>query len=280
VLTGRDAEADGIGPLPTLVDVPGRDGPLFDPERADNTVVLWDSGRFKETEAAFAQAHRVVSVELVNNRMVGNPMEPRVALGGWNAAAGRYVFHGPSQGAHRVRDNLARHALKVPPEMLRVVSPDVGGGFGVRGKLMPEKAMVLWAARRLGWPVKWLAGRTETFQSDPHGRNQVARAEWRWMRRPAAWASASVPSPEWGPICRIWGRACRPRAGNGHVARSMTRRPSTTRCAASSPTPCLPTASAAPGAPKPPIPWSASSTRPARFRHRSRQGAAPQLSPP
>jgi carbon-monoxide dehydrogenase large subunit len=238
VLMGRDAEADGIGPLPTLVDVPGRDGPLFDPKRAvlqaarvryvgdpvvlvvaetrqqaldaaelveveydplpavtntsaaaapgapviwegraDNTAVLWDSGRFEETEAAFAQAHRVVSVELVNNRMVGNPMEPRVALGEWDAAAGRYVFHGPSQGAHRVRDSLARYALKVPPEMLRVVSPDVGGGFGLRGKLMPENAMVLWAARRLGRPVKWLAGRTETFQSDPHGRDQVTRAE-------------------------------------------------------------------------------------------------------
>ncbi|WP_268893650.1 molybdopterin cofactor-binding domain-containing protein [Roseomonas harenae] len=76
-----------------------------------------------------------------------------------------------------MRDNLARHALKVPPEMLRVVSPDVGGGFGVRGKLMPENAMVLWAARRLGQSVKWLAGRTETFQSDPHGRDQVTRAE-------------------------------------------------------------------------------------------------------
>ncbi|WP_458097058.1 xanthine dehydrogenase family protein molybdopterin-binding subunit [Roseomonas sp. WA12] len=238
VLTGRDAEADGLGRLPTLFDVAGRDRPLFDPKREvlqttrvryvgdpvvlvvaetrqqatdaaelvevaydplpsvtdtaaaaragapviwedcpDNVAVLWDSGRQEETQAAFSRAERVVSVDLVNNRMVGNPMEPRVALGDWDPETERYIFHGPSQGAHRIRDNLAKHVFQVPPDRMRVVSPDVGGGFGVRGKLMPENAMVLWAARKLGRPVKWLAGRTETFQSDPHGRDQVTTAE-------------------------------------------------------------------------------------------------------
>jgi carbon-monoxide dehydrogenase large subunit len=238
VLTGQDAAADGLGRLPTLFDVPGKDRPLFDPTREilqtervryvgdpvalivaetrqqamdaaelveveydplpsitdtaaaarpgapviweacpDNTAVLWDSGRFEETEAAFSRAHRIVSIDLVNNRMVGNPMEPRIALGEWDPATERYLFHGPSQGAHRIRDNLAKHAFRVPLEKIRVVSPDVGGGFGVRGKLVPENAMVLWAARKLGRPVKWLAGRTETFQSDPHGRDQVTHAE-------------------------------------------------------------------------------------------------------
>ncbi|WP_426957026.1 xanthine dehydrogenase family protein molybdopterin-binding subunit [Muricoccus radiodurans] len=238
VLTGHDAKADGIGPLPVLVDVPAHGEPGFFPPREvlqtervrfvgdpvvlvvaetrqqaqdaaelveieydplpavtdtagaaapdaaviwegrpDNTCVVWDSGLEAETEAAFARADRVVSVELVNNRMVPNPMEPRVALGEWDAAAERYVFHGPSQGVHRVRDNLAKHALHVPNDKVHVISPDVGGGFGVRGKLTPENAMVLWAARRLGRPVKWLAGRTETFQSDPHGRDQVTRAK-------------------------------------------------------------------------------------------------------
>jgi len=145
--------------------------------RPDNLCVLWDSGRSAETDAAFAAAHRTVSISLVNNRMVANPMEPRIAIGEWDSSTGRYVFHGPSQGTHRVRDNLAKYVLKVPAAQLRVVSPDVGGGFGARGKLMPENALVLWAARRLGRPVKWLAGRTETFQSDPHGRDQVTRAE-------------------------------------------------------------------------------------------------------
>ncbi|MBI0535193.1 xanthine dehydrogenase family protein molybdopterin-binding subunit [Roseomonas sp. KE2513] len=167
-------------PLPAVTDTaaaaePG--APLVWPGRPDNTAVLWDSGRAEEVEDAFRAAHRTVSVSLVNNRMVANPMEPRVAIGEWDEAARRYLFHGPSQGTHRVRDNLAKHALKVPPAQLRVVSPDVGGGFGARGKLMPENALVLWAARRLSRPVKWLAGRTETFQSDPHGRDQVTRAE-------------------------------------------------------------------------------------------------------
>jgi carbon-monoxide dehydrogenase large subunit len=83
----------------------------------------------------------------------------------------------PSQGAVKVRDNLAKLVFNVPLEKIRVISPDVGGGFGLRGKLFPESAMVLWAARRLGRPVKWRAGRTETFLSDPHGRDHVTHAE-------------------------------------------------------------------------------------------------------
>ena len=167
-------------PLPAVTDTaaaaePG--APVIWEGRPDNLCVLWDSGRAAEVDAAFAGAHRTVSVSLVNNRMVANPMEPRIAIGEWQAESERYVLHGPSQGTHRVRDNLAKYALKVPPSRLRVVSPDVGGGFGARGKLMPENALVLWAARRFGRPVKWLAGRTETFQSDPHGRDQVTTAE-------------------------------------------------------------------------------------------------------
>ncbi|TPG59623.1 xanthine dehydrogenase family protein molybdopterin-binding subunit [Roseomonas nepalensis] len=167
-------------PLPAVTDTaaaaaPG--APVIWEGRADNLCVLWDSGRAAEVDAACAAARRTVSVSLVNNRMVANPMEPRVAIGEWDAESGRYLLHGPSQGTHRLRDNLAKLALKVPPAGLRVVSPDVGGGFGARGKLMPENALVLWAARRLGRPVKWLAGRTETFQSDPHGRDQVTTAE-------------------------------------------------------------------------------------------------------
>ncbi|MFC0384042.1 xanthine dehydrogenase family protein molybdopterin-binding subunit [Muricoccus vinaceus] len=167
-------------PLPAVTETaaalaPG--APVIWEGRPDNLCVLWDSGRGDEADAGFARAHRTVSVALVNNRMVANPMEPRVAIGEWDAGTGRYLFRGPSQGAHRVRDGLAKYALQVPAAELRVVSPDVGGGFGARGKLVPENAMVLWAARRLGRPVKWLAGRTETFQSDPHGRDQVTEAE-------------------------------------------------------------------------------------------------------
>jgi carbon-monoxide dehydrogenase large subunit len=156
-------------------DVPG--APLVWEERGSNLCVHWDSGREQEAEAALARAARTVSVELVNNRLVGNPMEPRVAIGEYDPAAGRYTLHSPTQGVIRVRDMMAKHILKVPNDKLRVVSPDVGGGFGLRGKVHPESGMVLWAARRVGRPVKWRSDRTETFLADPHGRDHVTRAE-------------------------------------------------------------------------------------------------------
>jgi carbon-monoxide dehydrogenase large subunit len=167
-------------PLPSVTDTAAadsEDAPLVWPERGSNLCVHWSSGREAETEAAFARAHRVVRVELVQNRLVGNPMEPRVAIGEWDAARGRHVLTSPTQGVIRVRDGLAQHVLKVPADRLRVISPEVGGGFGLRGKLFAESALVLWAAKRLGRPVKWRAGRTETFLCDPHGRDHVTQAE-------------------------------------------------------------------------------------------------------
>lgn len=236
VLTGHDAIADGLKPLPVQVEVPGKEKPLFAPtrhilqtervryvgdpvalvvaetreqamdaaeliqidyetlpsitetgaaldpdepviweEQGSNLCVHWDSGREAEADAAFTKAARIVSVDLVQNRIVGNPMEPRVALGEWDGE--RWTLVSPSQGAVKVRDNLANLVFNVPLEKIRVISPDVGGGFGLRGKLFPESAMVLWAARKLGRPVKWRAGRTETFLSDPHGRDHVTHAE-------------------------------------------------------------------------------------------------------
>jgi carbon-monoxide dehydrogenase large subunit len=153
------------------------DAPVIWPERGSNLCVTWSNGREAETDAAFAQAAKVAKVELVQNRLVGNPMEPRVAVGAWNAARDRYELHSPSQGVMKVRESLAKFIFKVPMDKLRVVSRDVGGGFGLRGKNFPESAMVLWAAKKLGRPVKWRADRTETFLSDPHGRDHVTRAE-------------------------------------------------------------------------------------------------------
>jgi aerobic carbon-monoxide dehydrogenase large subunit len=149
--------------------------PVIWEDQGSNLCVHWDSGRAAEADEAFSKAARIVSVDLVQNRVVGNPMEPRVALGDWDGE--RWTLVSPSQGAVKVRDNLAKLVFKVPLEKIRVISPDVGGGFGLRGKLFPESAMVLWAARKLGRPVKWRAGRTETFLSDPHGRDHVTHAE-------------------------------------------------------------------------------------------------------
>ena len=151
--------------------------PVIWAERGSNLCVHWSNGREAQAEAAFAQAAKTVQVELVNNRLVGNPMEPRVALGEYDAGADHYTLHSPTQGVVRVRESLAKFIFKLPKEHVRVISPDVGGGFGLRGKLFPESAMVLWAARRIGRPVKWRADRTETFLCDPHGRDHVTKAE-------------------------------------------------------------------------------------------------------
>ena len=166
--------------LPAITDTAralDADAPVIWEERGSNLCVHWSNGRKAEADAAFAAAAHTVSIELVQNRVVGNPMEPRVAIGAWNAERDRYELTSPTQGAVRVRDGLAQFVFKVPKEQLRVHSPDVGGGFGLRGKIFPESAMVLWAARKLGRPVKWRADRSETFVSDPHGRDHVTTAE-------------------------------------------------------------------------------------------------------
>ena len=166
--------------LPSVTDTAGAldpGAPLLWEENGSNLCVLWDSGREAEAEAGFARAHRTVGLELVNNRLVGNPMEPRVALGQYDPATESYTLHSPTQGVMRVQDGLARLILKVPKDKVRVISPDVGGGFGLRGKIFPESGMVLWAAKKLGRPVKWISGRTETFLCDPHGRDHVTKAE-------------------------------------------------------------------------------------------------------
>ncbi|RVT96034.1 xanthine dehydrogenase family protein molybdopterin-binding subunit [Rhodovarius crocodyli] len=166
--------------LPSITDTGAADAegaPQIWPEAPRNTCVLWSNGREALADEAFAKAARVSTIRLVQNRLVGNPMEPRVAVGEYDAATGRFTLTSPTQGVVRVREALAQYVFGVDKAQVRVISPDVGGGFGLRGKLFPESAMVLWAAKRLGRPVKWRADRTETFLSDPHGRDHVTEAE-------------------------------------------------------------------------------------------------------
>jgi carbon-monoxide dehydrogenase large subunit len=166
--------------LPTVTDarVADRPGaPLLYPEHGSNLCVHWVSHDGAAVEAAFAGAHKVVSIELTNNRVVGSPMEPRVAIGDWDPKAEIHTLYSPTQGAVKLQTGLSTLAFKVPKQKVRVVSPDVGGGFGLRGKLFPETVLVVWAAKHLKRPVKWRADRQETFLSDPHGRDHLTRAE-------------------------------------------------------------------------------------------------------
>ena len=144
-----------------------------------NVVFDWDNdmGDAKATDAAFAKAKHVVALELVNNRVVVNSMEPRNAIGDYDPASGRSTLTTATQGPHFVRNPLAEIVLKMPKEQLRLITPNVGGGFGMKAFVYPEHALVVWAARKLQRPVKWQEDRSEGFVSDNQGRDHLTRAE-------------------------------------------------------------------------------------------------------
>jgi carbon-monoxide dehydrogenase large subunit len=145
-----------------------------------NLVFDWDNDTsdFAATDAAFAKAAHVTTLEMINNRVVANAMEPRNAIGDWDAASGRPLLYTGTQGSHFVRDPLAEMVLKVPKEKLRVITPpNVGGGFGMKAFVYPEQVLVVWAAEKLKRPVRWQSDRSEGFISDNQGRDHFTRAE-------------------------------------------------------------------------------------------------------
>src|SRR6266566_4423596 len=145
-------------------------------EVADNVAVDTWFGDREATDEAFARADRVVAMDFHIDRVTGVPLEPRSALGEYDAASGRYTLHAGSGGAVRQKRELAA-VLGIAPEQLRVLSYDVGGNFGTRNRAFVEFGLVLWAARKLGRPVKFTATRSEAFLSDYQGRDLVTKVE-------------------------------------------------------------------------------------------------------
>ncbi len=145
-----------------------------------NVSLHWEMGDPEACARAFDSAARVVRLELVNNRVAAYPLEPLTVLGDYHPGhpgEERYTLYTPSQGVFGLRDTLAKDVLRVPESALRVVTPDVGGSFGVRGTAGPEHGLVLWAARKLGRPVKLTTDRSEAMACEFHGRDHVTRAE-------------------------------------------------------------------------------------------------------
>src|SRR5258708_180150 len=166
--------------LPAVVDTAGALVPgavAVWPEAKDNLVFDWELGNEKATEAAFKQAHHIARIELINNRVVVNSLEPRGAIGAYDAKTGQYTLYTSSQGSHTIQGLLAESVLKVEPAKIRVVTPDVGGGFGMKLFLYREHALATWAAKRFGRPVKWTCDRADAFLSDTQGRDHVSKAE-------------------------------------------------------------------------------------------------------
>jgi len=151
--------------------------PLVWDEAPGNLCFDWEVGDKAATDAAFESAAHVTSLDLVNQRMVTNAIEPRAAIGEYDAAADSYTLYTTSQNPHLIRLLLGAFVMQIPEHKLRVVSPDVGGGFGSKIPHYAEEVLVTWASRKVGRPVKWTAERSESFISDTQGRDHVTHAE-------------------------------------------------------------------------------------------------------
>ncbi|HVN00630.1 MAG TPA: xanthine dehydrogenase family protein molybdopterin-binding subunit [Caulobacteraceae bacterium] len=164
--------------LPAAASLAGAaGGPQIHPDIPGNRCYDWELGDAAAVEAAFARASHVTRLEFANNRLIPNAIEPRAALAVYSAATEEFTLHTTSQNPHLARLILTAFVNLAPEHKLRVISPDVGGGFGSKIFVYPEETAVAWAARRVGRPVKWTADRSEAFLSDAHGRDHLTTAE-------------------------------------------------------------------------------------------------------
>ncbi|RUU11786.1 xanthine dehydrogenase family protein molybdopterin-binding subunit [Mesorhizobium sp. USDA-HM6] len=151
--------------------------PQIHAEAESNLIFDWELGDGKATDAAIKSAAHVTRMKIVNNRLVPNAMEPRAALGHYDKAEDHYTCWTTSQNPHVARLVMSAFYNVAPENKLRVIAPDVGGGFGSKIYIYPEEIVCLWASKKTGVPVKWVADRTESFLSDAHGRDHVSTVE-------------------------------------------------------------------------------------------------------
>ncbi|UIJ71238.1 xanthine dehydrogenase family protein molybdopterin-binding subunit [Aurantimonas sp. HBX-1] len=182
-LQARDA-ADAVEvdyqELPVVVeavDALKEGAPQLHPEAPGNLIFDWEIGDRAATDAAFARAAHVTKLHIVNNRLVPNPMEPRAALGHYDMSDDHYTCWTTSQNPHVARLVMSAFYNVAPEHKLRVIAPDVGGGFGSKIYIYPEEIVCLWASKRTGVPVKWTSDRSEAFLTDAHGRDHVTEVE-------------------------------------------------------------------------------------------------------
>jgi aerobic carbon-monoxide dehydrogenase large subunit len=166
--------------LPALPDIraaikPG--APQLHPEAPRNIVYDWALGDEAAVTAAFSTAANVVSLNVTNNRLVPNAMEPRAAIADYDEAEGHFTLYTTSQNPHVARLVLSAFYNIAPEHKLRVIAPDVGGGFGSKIYIYPEEMVALWASKKVGRPIKWTGDRSESFLTDAHGRDHVTTAE-------------------------------------------------------------------------------------------------------
>jgi len=164
--------------LPAVADcAKAKQGPQIHEVAPNNTIYEWHLGDKAATDAAFGAAKHVTKLDLINNRLVPNAIEPRVAIGEYDTGAETFTLWNTSQNPHVARLVIAAFVGMAPEHKLRVIAPDVGGGFGSKIFIYPEEVVALWASKRVGCPVKWTCDRSEAFLADAHGRDHVTHAE-------------------------------------------------------------------------------------------------------
>ncbi|MEO8924544.1 MAG: xanthine dehydrogenase family protein molybdopterin-binding subunit, partial [Caldimonas sp.] len=165
--------------LPPVIDIAtaATIGSAVHDEVADNICYDWGHGDKAAVDAAFAKAAHVTKLDFVNNRLIPNAMEPRAANASYNKSDQSYTLYVASQNPHVERLLMCAFVLGLPESKVRVIAPDVGGGFGSKIPLYPEEVALIWASKRVGRPIKWTADRSESFLVDAHGRDHVTTAE-------------------------------------------------------------------------------------------------------
>jgi aerobic carbon-monoxide dehydrogenase large subunit len=154
------------------------DGAVIWEDFGSNVALDWETGDKAAVDAAFSRAAHVTRLDVVNNRIMVNSLEPRGAVARYDALDDRYTLYTTTQGSNEIRSSLAKSGLQVPLEKIRVITPpDVGGGFGIKNGLYPEQIVTSWAAKRIGRAVKWYPERTDGFLTDYHARDHRMHGE-------------------------------------------------------------------------------------------------------
>jgi len=170
-----EIDYEPLAPVIEAVDALDADAPEIWPEAPHNQAFQFRAGDAGAVAEAFSRAAHVIDLKLVNNRVVVAAMEPRGAMAEYEPDEDRLTLRFSGQAIHGLRTQLASRVLRIPEEKLRLIAPDVGGGFGMKNFLYPEYALLLFAARELRRPVRWVAERSEDFVSDTQARDQVTK---------------------------------------------------------------------------------------------------------
>jgi carbon-monoxide dehydrogenase large subunit len=169
-----EIDFESLTPVTDQIAALQEGAPQLWPVAPGNCCIDYELGNRAAVEATFARADHVVRLSVINNRVTAAAMEPRGVVASYDASSDTYTLWNSSQNIHINRDIIAGTILKIKSDKLRHLAPDIGGGFGGKNSVYPEPALALYAAKRLGRPVKWIADRSEAFLTDTHGRDQVS----------------------------------------------------------------------------------------------------------